>query len=142
MYVFRTKNKGKITGIVAKEFLVVQGNGTSTIAELLNKNPRYALQLNVLKKEYGKQLDEILPKEGKRNLVPYGNHARGAKFIDASDKISPQLSQVIDQICVQVVPPSQEICTQILGLLLALSARASSRTWIPCTTAVGGRLKL
>lgn len=99
---FPNQPQGKITGIVAKEFLIVEGNGTSSIAELLRKNPRFALQLEVLKKEYGKQLDEILPKGQKRNLVPFGNHARGAKFIDASGLISDKLTRVIDGMCRQI----------------------------------------
>jgi hypothetical protein len=47
------------------------------VEELLN--PRYELQLEVLKQEYGIKLLEVLPGE-KLNLMPYGNHARGAKF--------------------------------------------------------------
>lgn len=99
---FPHEKKGRITGIVAKEFLIVEGDGTTTIAGLLNKNPRFALQLDALKKEYGPQLGEILPKGEKRNLVPFGNHARGAKFIDASHKISDGLTCAIDEMCRQI----------------------------------------
>jgi hypothetical protein len=93
---------GRITGIVSKEFLIVTGNGTSTIEELLKENPRYKMQLAVLKQEYGKQLLDILPEGEKRNLVPYGNHARGAKFIDGSHWISPKLTEVINEMCLQI----------------------------------------
>jgi hypothetical protein len=93
---------GKITGIVSKEFLIVTGNGISTIEELLKENPRYKMQLAVLQQEYGKQLLDILPKGEKRNLVPYGNHARGAKFIDSSHWITPKLTEVINEIGLQI----------------------------------------
>ena len=93
---------GRITGIVAKEFLIVEGDGCSTIEELLKANPRYELQLKALQKEYGNQLKDILPKGEKRNLVPYGNHARGAKFLDYSHLISPELTKVIDDMCLQI----------------------------------------
>ena len=93
---------GRLTGIVAKEFLIVEGDGHSTIATLLRTNPRYELQLEALKKEYGSQLRTILPKGEKRNLVPYGNHARGAKFLDYSHLISPELTKVIDEMCLQI----------------------------------------
>jgi hypothetical protein len=96
------EKNGRITGIVAKEFLIVEGNGKSTIEELLKLNPRFELQLKALKKEYGNQLLAILPKGEKRNLVPYGNHARGAKFLDYGHLISPQLTKVIDEICLQI----------------------------------------
>ncbi|WP_231891076.1 ATP-grasp domain-containing protein [Flavobacterium succinicans] len=96
------EKSGRITGIVAKEFLIVEGDGISTITQLLQKNPRYAMQLKALQKEYGKKLNKILPKGKKRNLVPYGNHARGAKFIDASDVITEKLNAVINAICIQI----------------------------------------
>lgn len=94
--------KGRITGIVSKEFLVVAGDGVSTTEELIKQNPRYELQLKVLKQEYGKKLLEILPKGEKLNLVPYGNHARGAKFIDGSQWISPELTETINEMCLKI----------------------------------------
>jgi hypothetical protein len=75
---------GRITGIVSKEFMIVTGDGVSTTEELIKKDARYELQLKALRLEYGKILLNILPKGEKLNLVPYGNHARGAKFIDGS----------------------------------------------------------
>ena len=93
---------GRITGIVSKEFLIITGNGFSTVEELIKENPRYELQLKVLKQEYGKKLLDILPKGEKLNLVPYGNHARGAKFIDGSHWITPKLTQTINEMCLQI----------------------------------------
>ncbi len=43
-----------------------------------------------------------MPKDEKRNLVPYGNHARGAKFIDGSDWITPKLTEIINEMCLQI----------------------------------------
>ena len=96
------ERNGRITGIVAKEFLIIEGDGFSTMEMLIKANPRYELQLKVLRKEYGNQLKNILPKGEKRNLVPYGNHARGAKFLDCSHLISPKLTKVIDEMCLQI----------------------------------------
>ena len=93
---------GRVTGIVSKEFLVVTGDGFSTTEELIKKNPRYELQLKTLQLEYGKKLLNILPKGEKLNLVPFGNHARGAKFIDGSHWISPQLTATINEMCLQI----------------------------------------
>ena len=93
---------GKITGIVSKEFLIITGNGIATIEELIKENPRYELQLKVLQQEYGKELQEVLPKGKKLNLVPYGNHARGAKFIDGSHWNTPKLEEAINKICLQI----------------------------------------
>ena len=99
---FPNQKNGKITGIVAKEFLIVEGDGKSTILDLILKNPRYELQLKVLMKEYGWGLNVVLEKGKKRNLVPFGNHIRGAKFIDVSDKNSEALTKVIDEMCLQI----------------------------------------
>lgn len=99
---FPNEKKGRITGIVSKEFLVVEGNGISNLEDLILQNPRYALQYKTLKMEYGNELKQIIPKREKRNLVPYGNHARGAKFIDSSHLISDKLTHVIDEMCLQI----------------------------------------
>lgn len=99
---FPNEKKGKITGIVFKEFLIITGNGVSTTEELIKKNPRYELQLNALKLEYGNKLLKVLPKGEQLNLVPYGNHARGAKFIDGSHWITPKLTETINEMCLQI----------------------------------------
>ena len=99
---FPKEQHGRITGIVAKEFLIIEGDGFSTIEELIKANPRYEFQFKVLETEYGGQLQTVLTKGEKRNLVPYGNHARGAKFLDYSHLISPELTKVIDEMCLQI----------------------------------------
>ncbi|BCY29612.1 D-alanine--D-alanine ligase [Flavobacterium okayamense] len=93
---------GKITGIVSKEFLIIKGNGKNSIKELLLKDPRYEFQLGVLQKEYGDKLNQILPENESLNLVPYGNHCRGTKFIDFSHYITPRLEETFTQICNQI----------------------------------------
>lgn len=99
---YPNEKQGRITGIVAKEFLIINGDGVSTIENLINNNPRFEMQLNVLKQEYGSKLQEILPKDESINLVPYGNHARGAKFIDRTNWITPKLTKTINEMCLQI----------------------------------------
>jgi hypothetical protein len=101
-YRFPNKEKGHISGMVQKEFLTVLGDGQSTILELLKKNNRYILQLPSLIKVYGNKLHEVLPEGKETILVPYGNHARGAKFVNISHLIDEQLTATIDSICSQV----------------------------------------
>lgn len=96
------ENTGKITGIVYKDFLIVKGNGTDTIQELIEQNPRFALQLDTLKKKFGNQLNEVLPKDEEINLVPFGNHVRGSKFTDVSHWINEKLTQTVNEICLQI----------------------------------------
>ena len=93
---------GKITGIVSKEFLIVKGDGISTIEELIKQTPRFELQFDVLKEEYGDQLYHILQKGETVNLVPFGNHCRGAKFLDGSEMITPKLTEMINGLAMQI----------------------------------------
>lgn len=96
------QKEGKVTGIVSKEFLIVAGDGVATIEDLICKTPRFQLQLDVLKEEYGDQLHRVLKKGEMINLVPFGNHARGAKFLDGSDLITPKLTAMINEIATQI----------------------------------------
>ncbi len=93
---------GFITGIVAKEFLIIKGDGVSTITELLVNEPRYHFQLTALQKIYGEELQTVLEKGAVKNLVPFGNHARGAKFIDVSHWADEKFNRNFDLICKQI----------------------------------------
>jgi hypothetical protein len=99
---YPNQKNGILTGIVAKEFLIIEGDGISTMETLIKENPRYEMQLEALQKEFGSELQQVLAKGKQRNLVPYGNHIRGAKFLDASHKISDKLTNVIVEVCLQV----------------------------------------
>ena len=101
-YRFPGVEKGVISGIVTKEFLTVTGDGKSTIKELCSREKRFLLQLGQLEKLYGAKLNDILPSGKVKELVPYGNHARGAKFIDDSHLIDDKLTDTIDDICKQI----------------------------------------
>lgn len=93
---------GFISGIVAKEFLIVTGDGSSTLTQLIEKDPRYHFQLSALQKMYGEVLHTVPGKGELRNLVPYGNHARGAKFIDVSHWADDAFTATFDQVCKQI----------------------------------------
>ncbi|HET9278828.1 MAG TPA: hypothetical protein VFN95_11595 [Flavitalea sp.] len=101
-YRFPDQPKGTITGIVRKEFLSVTGNGINTMRELLMKEKRAILQMESLARMYGAELDAVLEDGTRKTLVPYGNHARGAKFLDASHLIDEELTDTIDRVCKQV----------------------------------------
>ncbi|MGF1924511.1 MAG: NRDE family protein [Bacteroidia bacterium] len=94
--------RGKISGIVGKELVTVIGDGVSSILSLVSSEDRYLLQLQSIYSVYGTKLHQILSKGEQKVLVPYGNHCRGAKFIDLSDKINETLVNKIDEICKHV----------------------------------------
>ncbi len=96
------EKNGKITGIVAKEPMKVTGDGVSTLYELIMEEPRYVLQIDALQQMHGAALQTVLQKGGEKILAPYGNHARGSKFIDWSFKINNALTKNIDMVCKQI----------------------------------------
>jgi len=101
-YRYPGEQSGKISGIVRKEFLTVVGDGHSTIEELLKKEKRFILQLETLQKTYGSSLQHVLANKEVKELVPYGNHARGAMFIDDTHLVDAELTASIDDVCKQI----------------------------------------
>ena len=101
-YRYPNEAKGHISGIVRKEFLSVTGNGVLTVEQLLKEDKRYVLQLPVLKKTYREKMEVVLKKDEEFLLVPYGNHVRGAKFIDDSHLADEELLNMIDAVCKKV----------------------------------------
>lgn len=96
------EENGHVTGIVRKEFLSVTGNGRSTIRELLYRDARALLQKESIERMHGSDLDSVLEEGEKRIVVPYGNHARGAMFLDDSHLIDEQLRSTFDAICKRI----------------------------------------
>lgn len=101
-YVKLPNQSGKITGIVSKEFMIITGNGKNTIREFLNQDIRYVFQIKALEKEYNNKLNTVLKDRETINLVPYGNHCRGTKFVDASHEITPRMVESFNTICNQI----------------------------------------
>lgn len=90
---------GRITGIVQKEYLKVQGNGQQTLKELVLKNPRSLLQYDRLKSRHAQQWNDVVPQGEEVLLVPIGSHSRGALFRDATHRLTPKLRAKIDEVC-------------------------------------------
>ncbi|MDO9373804.1 MAG: hypothetical protein Q7T76_05285 [Ferruginibacter sp.] len=98
-YRYPNQQQGRISGIVGKEFLTVEGDGVTPVLELLKRDPRYILQLEVLQQTHAEILQTVLPKGIVKLLVPYGNHCRGTKFVDVSELIDEKLTHSIDAVC-------------------------------------------
>lgn len=95
-------NKGRVTSVTFKQLLSVTGNGQSTIEELILQNDRAFLQYPKLQQNREVNLASI-PSPGQEVvLVPYGNHVRGAKFLNYNHIITPQLNQSFDTISQQI----------------------------------------
>ena len=101
-YRYPNEENGHISGIVKKEFLAVTGDGLSTVEQLLLKNKRAVLQLQILRRSEKDKMNIVLGKNEELVLVPYGNHIRGAKFLDDSHLIDESLTNSIDYVCKKV----------------------------------------
>ena len=101
-YRFPEQEKGIISSVTFKEMLSVVGDGVSTVADLVRKNPRAILQLSVLEKTQKNLLDKLPALGEKIELVPFGNHSRGAMFLDYNHIIDEKLTQQFDTISHQI----------------------------------------
>lgn len=89
---------GRIFSITRKEFPSIVGNGRSTLDRIVWKHPRYRMQAEVFLKRFDNMTDRVLAKGERMNLGVAGNHAQGARFLDASELITPALEKRINEI--------------------------------------------
>jgi hypothetical protein len=101
-YRYPDQPQGVVSGIVKKEFLSVTGDGSHTIRQLLQQSKRALMYMTSLEALHGEGLNEVLPAGETKVVSPYGNHARGAMFLDHSYLIDARLTATIDAICKEV----------------------------------------
>ena len=104
VYYFRKPDAehGIVSSLTQKVLLQIKGDGKSTIAEHIQRNPRAFLQRQVLINNPDLDLNEIVMDGETRILVPYGNHVRGAMFVNLEHEIDPALTKAIDSIATQI----------------------------------------
>jgi hypothetical protein len=99
---FPSEENGFVNSITGKEFLGVEGDGKSTLEELILKNSRAAIQWKTLEQKYHSKLNRILTKGETLELVSIGNHCLGTKFINSNHLITPKLSESFDKLSKQI----------------------------------------
>ncbi|HKK77282.1 MAG TPA: hypothetical protein VJ953_19540 [Saprospiraceae bacterium] len=92
------EEKGKIISLTLKEFLHVVGDGQSTVAELVENNPRALLQMERLQEMYADLLVSVPAPGEKVNLGVVGNHSKGTLFINGNDQIDAALTEEFDRL--------------------------------------------
>ncbi len=92
------ETKGKITGLVLKEYLSVTGNGTSSLSELIANNGKAKYRRDEMFQKHKLHLADIIPAGEKYYLSIAGNHNRGARFINLHQEIDEQLSNTFNKI--------------------------------------------
>ena len=99
---FPEQGRFALTSICVKEFLRVEGDGRSTVRELMAHTPRSAFQLERFEKDKPGLL-ERMPAAGEKVLLePIGNHARGTKFLNGNHLIDADLEAVFYPISSQL----------------------------------------
>lgn len=91
--------KGSVSSITYKKLLSVTGDGHSSLKELILASDRAYLQKRVLFDEYAAVLETVIEKGKEFNLVPYGNHVRGAEFRDYTSIVDKSLTETFDKMC-------------------------------------------
>lgn len=97
---FPKSERRAVTSICKKAFLTVTGDGKSTIAQLIDQNPRAILQKDTLSRRM--DLNQT-PADGETVLLEaIGNHCRGTQFLNANTWISPELESSILRVLEQM----------------------------------------
>ncbi len=95
---YPNSTKGKVTGFIAKEYLQVKGNGSSTLLQLIHNHPKAKHRLDELSIKHAEHLSDIIPVNEIYFLSITGNHNRGAKFSNLHKEIDENLTAVFDKL--------------------------------------------
>lgn len=91
-------HKGRITSIVQKRLLAVEGDGVHTIHELMNADDRARRYTQPIALRLGRDMHRV-PHHGERvELMPIGNHSRGTAFLNVNHEIDAALEAVFDEV--------------------------------------------
>ncbi|MFZ0827645.1 MAG: VTT domain-containing protein [Verrucomicrobiia bacterium] len=97
-YRFPDELAGHIFSVTEKIFPIVAGDGRSTVAELVWRDPRARFQAEKYLQRLGARQAEVLPAGETLKLVQAGNHAQGCIFRDGMRLNSPALEARVDEI--------------------------------------------
>jgi membrane protein DedA with SNARE-associated domain len=97
-YRFPNEPLGHIFAITKKVFPEITGDGRSTIAELIWKDPRARFLAQVYLRRLRGRQEEVLVADEALKLVQAGNHAQGCIFRDGLHLCTPALIETIDNI--------------------------------------------
>ncbi len=92
------EKSGVINSLTFKSFLSVDGNGFSTLEELVNFDKRAQHYIPQLEKIHKERWNKIPLKGEKVLLSVIGNHARGTQFLNANHFIDDTLLQTFNKL--------------------------------------------
>ena len=97
-YRFPGEKKGHISSVCEKQPLTVEGDGRSTLEQLILKKERSRLQYFALKEKWNDKFQEVIAAGRTIVLEEIGNHSRGSTFLNRNDWIDLELTEIFDRI--------------------------------------------
>tara|TARA_R110002072_G_scaffold109335_7_gene236620 strand:+ start:2895 stop:3941 length:1047 start_codon:yes stop_codon:yes gene_type:complete len=104
IFYYRHPNEklGKVTSLTLKEFLIITGDGKSSLKELVLKNKRASLYYGILEGDASIEWDTVIEKGTTRKLSSIGNHSKGTRFINGNHLINKTLEETLNSLNHQV----------------------------------------
>ncbi len=96
------EQKGIVTGFIAKIYMSVEGDGISTLKQLIDAHPKAKFRDEEMTMRHGENFNKIIPAGEKYYLSIAGNHNRGANFVNLKNEIDEKLCDVFDKISLEV----------------------------------------
>ncbi|HMQ46206.1 MAG TPA: D-alanine--D-alanine ligase [Saprospiraceae bacterium] len=93
---------GTVSSLTTKEFLSVTGDGHHTVEQLIGQKDRTILQLPRLLKTHAHLMDYVPGISEKVPLGVIGNHSKGTRFINSSERIDRRIIATFDQISKEI----------------------------------------
>jgi hypothetical protein len=87
VYMMPDGSEATVSSICEKHFLQIEGDGQSSIGQLIIRQDRAVLQYEKLRKQFEDRWNDILHPGEVLILEPIGNHCRGTMFLDRNDQI-------------------------------------------------------
>jgi hypothetical protein len=92
------QEKGKVTGFILKEYMFVQGDGFSTLYQLIKQHPKARYRMEEMRHKHGEHFKNVIRVGEKYVLSIAGNHNRGARFVNLHKQVDQRLCDVFDKI--------------------------------------------
>ncbi len=96
------ENFATVTSITTKKFLVMTGDGKTSLGEWIESNPRAAFQKARLYPRFQSEWNRVLPAGETLLLEGIGNHCLGTEFCNGNAHISPAISKVFSDIILKM----------------------------------------
>jgi len=93
-----SETKGRIVSLTLKYFPYVRGDGRSTLAELIARDPRAGQLRHIYLPRHEDRLNWVIPRDQPFRLAFAGSHSRGTIFRDGNHLITEAMTGAFDRI--------------------------------------------